>query len=214
MTETELTEEDDDGTATVIVPPPGDDRPPGWDENPSAWSQRIPIVVLAMIGVVVAGWLAIYQQEITDTVWEPFFDGGTETIVRESGFSKFFERFPVGDAALGAFGYLADAVTGIIGGTKRWRTMPWIVIIFGVFVGPFGVLSIMLVVMQPVLYSAFCTLCLVSAVISLAMIGPAVDEVMASMQYLRDVHDEGGSVWSAFWGREQSLSGMQAEVAG
>ncbi|MCO8126829.1 vitamin K epoxide reductase family protein [Acidimicrobiia bacterium EGI L10123] len=197
---------------TVDVHPPGDDRPPGWDGNPSAWSQRLPIVVLALIGVFVAGWLALYQQEIVHTVWEPFFPGGTETIVRESGFSKFFERFPVGDAALGAFGYLADAVTGVIGGTKRWRTMPWIVVIFGVFVGPFGVLSIMLVVMQPVLYSAFCTLCLASAVISLAMIGPAVDEVLASMQYLRDVRDDGGSVWSAFWGNEHTFAG-EAVVA-
>lgn len=192
---------------TVDVHPPGDDRPPGWDGNPSAWSQRLPIVVLALIGVFVAGWLALYQQEITDTVWEPFFPGGTEEIVRNSGFSKFFERFPVGDATLGAFGYLMDAVTGVIGGTRRWRTMPWIVIIFGIFVGPFGVLSIMLVVMQPVLYSAFCTLCLASAVISLAMIGPAVDEVLASMQYLRDVRDDGGSVWSAFWGNEHTFAG-------
>lgn len=195
---------DDQTTATVH--PPDDDRPPGWDGNPSSWSQRLPIVVLALGGVFVAGWLALYQQEITDTVWEPFFPGGTEEIVRNSGFSQFFERFPVGDAALGAIGYLMDAVTGVIGGTKRWRTMPWIVVIFGVFVGPFGVLSIMLVVMQPVLYSAFCTLCLISAVISLAMIGPAVDEVLASMQYLRDVRDDGGSVWSAFWGREHTFT--------
>ena len=198
---------------TVTVPPPGDDRPPGWSVNPSKWAQRIPIVVLAMVGVVVAGWLALYQQEYTDTVWEPFFGDGTKEIVRQSGFSQFFERFPVGDAAIGAFGYLADAVTGVIGGTKRWRTMPWIVIIFGVFVGPFGVISIMLIVMQPVLYSAFCTLCLISAAISLAMIGPAVDEVMASMQYLRDVRDDDGSVWSAFWGREHRFSQEAAGVA-
>jgi hypothetical protein len=187
-------------------PGESDGCPPGWDTNPSSWSQRLPIVVLALVGVVVAGWLALYQQEYTDTVWEPFFGDGTEVIVRESGFSQFFERFPVGDAALGAIGYLIDAVTGVIGGTRRWRSMPWIVIIFGVFVGPFGVLSIMLVVMQPVLYGAFCTLCLASAVISLAMIGPAADEVLASMQYLRDVRDEGGSVWAAFWGADPVLS--------
>ena len=203
MTSDDMSETD---PTTATVHPPGDDRPPGWDGNPSSWAQRIPIVALALVGFGVAGWLALYQQEITDTVWEPFFPGGTEEIVRSSGFSQFFERFPVGDAALGAFGYLMDAVTGAIGGTKRWRTMPWIVIIFGIFVGPFGVLSIMLVVMQPVLYSAFCTLCLVSAVVSLAMIGPAVDEVLASMQYLRDVRDDGGSVWSAFWGNEHSFS--------
>ena len=203
----------DDGTVVVTVPPEGDDTPPGWDENPSAWKQRLPIIFLALVGVFVAGWLALYQQEVTDTVWEPFFPGGTEEIVRESGFSKSFERFPVGDAALGAIGYLLDAVTGAIGGTKRWRTMPWIVIIFGIFIGPLGAISIMLVIFQPLLYSAFCTLCLASAVISLAMIGPAVDEVMASLQYLRDVRDNGGSVWSAFWGREVPRHELATEPA-
>ncbi|MFP5322615.1 MAG: vitamin K epoxide reductase family protein [Acidimicrobiia bacterium] len=205
---TDLVRTHPDGSVTVAVHPPDDDRPPGWDQNPSSWSQRLPIVVIAIFGVFVAGWLALYQQELTDTVWEPFFPGGTEAIVRESGFSKSFERFPIGDAALGAIGYLLDAVTGVIGGTKRWKTMPWIVVIFGIFIGPLGVVSIMLVIFQPVLYGAFCTLCLASAVISLAMIGPAADEVLASLQYLRDVKDEGGSVWKAFWGREQQLTGV------
>lgn len=49
------------------------DRPHGWTTNPSSWGQRIPIVVLAFAGVAVAGWLAVYQQGYTDTVWEPFF---------------------------------------------------------------------------------------------------------------------------------------------
>ncbi len=212
LTRDDPTTVDDEGTVHVTVPPPDDDRPPGWDQNPSAWSERIPIVVLALVGLAASVWLALYQQEVVNSVFEPFFGDGTRQIVRESGFSKFFERFPIGDATLGAIGYLLDAATGVIGGTKRWRTMPWIVIIFGVFVGPFGVISVTLVVIQPVLYDAFCTLCLVSAVISLAMIGPAVDEVMASMQYLRDVRDEGGSVWAAFWGREQQLSGTPSEV--
>ncbi|MDY7105698.1 MAG: vitamin K epoxide reductase family protein [Actinomycetota bacterium] len=187
-------------------PPTGegrDDVPPGWEENPSAWSQRLPIVVLAVIGVGVAGILAQYQQEMTDWVFEPFFGDGTRDIVRDSSFSQAFERFPIGDAALGAIGYLIDAVTGVIGGTKRWRTMPWIVLVFGFFVGPFGVISVMLIVFQPVLYGAFCTLCLASAAISLAMIGPAVDEILASLQYLRREHDAGRSWWKAFWGRPE-----------
>jgi hypothetical protein len=48
-----------------------------------------------------------------------------------------------------------------------------------------------------VLYHSWCTLCLASAVISVAMIGPAVDEVLASLQHLRRA---GGSLWRAFWG--------------
>jgi type IV secretory pathway VirB3-like protein len=58
----------------------------------------------------------------------------------------------------------------------------------------------MLVVFQPVLYSSFCTLCLASAVVSVAMIGPAMDEMMASLQYIKRVKDSDRSVWRHFWG--------------
>lgn len=186
------------GEATAVG---ADGIPPGWSVNPSAWSQRVPIVVLATIGFGAAGWLALLQQDLVATAWEPFFGDGTRAIVLESGFSRWFERFPVRDAAIGAAGYLVDAVTGLIGGTRRWWRMPWIVVVFGIFVGPFGAVSVMLTIFQPVLYDNFCTLCLASGVISLAMIGPAVDEVLASLQHLRRVHDDGGSVWAAFWGR-------------
>ena len=174
--------------------------PPGWSVNPSSWPQRIPIVVLAVLGGVAATWLALYQQHYVDTVFEPFFGDGTTDIVRESGFSQSFERFPIGDAALGALGYAADAITGVIGGTDRWRKMPWIVIVFGAFVGPFGAVSVMLTIFQPVLYDSFCTLCLFSGVVSLAMIGPGVDEVLASLQHLRRERAAGASVWRVFWG--------------
>jgi type IV secretory pathway VirB3-like protein len=179
------------------------ESPPEWSYNPSQWSQRIPIVVLALIGGAAATWLALYQEGVVSTVWEPFFGDGTRRIVLESGFSQMFQSWPIGDAGIGALGYLADAVTGVIGGVNRWKTMPWIVIIFGVFVGPFGIVSVMLTIFQPVLYNAFCTLCLVSGVVSLAMIGPAADEVLASLQHLRRVKDEGRSVWGAFWGRDR-----------
>jgi hypothetical protein len=40
----------------------------------------------------------------------------------------------------------------------------------------------------------------VSAFISLSMIGPAMDEVLASLQHLRRVSREGGSIWRALLG--------------
>ncbi len=176
------------------------DAPPDWTVNPSTWAQRLPIVSLALVGALAAGWLALFQHGVVDWVWEPFFADGTRAIVLDSGFSRIFERLPLSDAALGTIGYVADAVTGVIGGTRRWRKMPWIVITFGIFVGPFGAISVMLVIFQPVLYDNFCTLCLVSAVISLAMIGPALDEVLASLQHLRREQDAGRPFWPAFWG--------------
>jgi uncharacterized membrane protein len=151
--------------------------PAGWDYDPSAWwSQRMPIVAMALVGFVIAAYLALYQVGIVPTVWEPFFGEGSETILH-SWVSKVL---PVSDAALGAFGYLLDAVTGAIGGRRRWRTMPWIVVLFGVAVGPLGAVSILLVILQPVVFGTWCTLCLVTAAISVAMIGPAMDEVLAS----------------------------------
>lgn len=170
--------------------------PPGWDYNPASWPQRLPIVVLAMLGFFIATYLSLYQLDYVDTVWEPFFGDGSVRILN----SRISHILPIPDAALGAFGYLVDAVTGVIGGTQRWRTKPWIVIVFGLAVGPLGFVSVMLVVFQPVLFSAWCTLCLASAVISVVMIGPAMDEFLASLQYMKRVKNAGHSVWKAFWG--------------
>nr|WP_285058356.1 vitamin K epoxide reductase family protein [Pedobacter ginsengisoli] len=117
--------------------------------------------------------------------------------------SGISDILPIPDAALGAIAYVIDAVTGIIGGTRRWRTMPWMVILFGIAVGPLGLVSILLVILQPVLFNSWCTLCLTSAVISIWMIGPAMDETLASMQYIKGVKDSGKSGWKAFWGFNQ-----------
>lgn len=171
--------------------------PPGWDYNPSTWGQRIPIVLLALVGGAIASYLAAYQLGWITTVWDPFFGRGT-AIILESPASRVL---PIPDAALGAFGYFVDALTGVIGGRDRWRRMPWIVILFGVFVGPLGAISILLVILQPVAYDAWCTLCLATAAISVLMIGPAMDEVLASLQHVRGEARRGRSAWRAFWGR-------------
>ena len=175
--------------------------PKGWDYNPSTWSERIPIVILAMIGFIIAGYLSLYQFEMLDTVWEPFFGNDSVTILN----SKISNVLPIPDAALGAFGYLVDAVTGIIGGTYRWKKMPWIVIVFGLAVGPLGFVSVMLVVFQPVLFSAWCTLCLASAIISISMIGPAMDEMLASLQFMKKAKQSRASTWEVFWGVQSEI---------
>lgn len=170
--------------------------PPGWQDNPSSWVQRLPIVAIALAGFGIATYLALYQFGVIRTVWEPFFGDGSRRILN----SRVSTILPVPDAAIGAFGYLADAVTGVIGGTRRWRTMPWIVVVFGFAVGPLGAVSITLVILQPVLFDSFCTLCLASAVVSLAMIPFAIDEVLASLQHLKRARTEGRSLWRTFWG--------------
>ena len=174
----------------------GAPAPPGWAHNPSSWDQRLPIAGLAAAGFAIAAYLSAFQFGWIGGVWEPFFGDGSRAILT-SGLSRVL---PVPDAALGAASYLLDAVTGVIGARDRWRSLPWIVILFGIAVGPLGAVSVLLVIAQPVLYGEFCTLCLASAVISLSMIGPAMDEVLASLQHLKRVRQEGGPVWRAFWG--------------
>ena len=171
--------------------------PPGWDYNPSSFAQRLPIVVVAVVGFALAAYLAAFQLGWIGDVWEPFFGDGSRRILT----SEVSRVLPVPDAALGAFGYLVDAVTGIVGGRRRWRTMPWMVILFGIAVGPLGAISVLLVILQPVLYDAWCTICLVTAFLSVVMIGPAMDEVLASLEYLREQRARGHSTWSTFWGR-------------
>lgn len=172
--------------------------PPDWSYNPSAWSQRLWIVGIALVGFGVATYLSLYQYRVVDDVWEPFFGLGSRTIL-DSWVSKLL---PVSDAALGAFSYLLDAVTGVLGGKRRWKTMPWMVVLFGIAVGPLGLVSLVLVILQPTLFDAWCTLCLATAVISIVMIGPSMDEVLASLQHLRRERDRGRSLWRAFWGLE------------
>ena len=173
-----------------------ENTPPGWDVNPSAWAERLPIIVLGFVGFLIAMYLTAFQYDWIGSVWEPFFGDGSREILT----SEISNVLPIKDAALGAIGYLLDVVTGAVFGQARWRKQPWIVIIFGFAVGPLGGGSILLVILQPVLLDNFCTLCLASAVISVAMIGPAMDEVLASMQFLRRAKEEGRSVWKAFWG--------------
>ena len=173
--------------------------PPAWDYNPSSWPQRLPLIIIGAVGFLIALYLGLFQLRLIDDVWEPFFGDGSKRVLR----SEVSRALPIPDGILGAFGYLLDVVTGIIGNTSRWRTKPWIVILFGIAVGPLGLVSVLLVILQPVLVGAWCTLCMLTAVISVVMISPAMDELLASLQWLQRVRRSGYSVWKAFRGNAE-----------
>lgn len=174
--------------------------PPGWTYNPSSWGERIWLILVAMAGAVLSGYLAMYQWGLVPTVWEPWFGSGSEQVLH----SELSRILPIPDAALGTLAFALDAVTGAIGGTNRWKTMPWMVVLFGLAVGPLGVVSVLLVIAQAVWLEAWCTLCLVSAVLSIIMIGPAMDEVLASLQFLKRAAGRHQPLWQAFWKGEQA----------
>jgi nucleoside-diphosphate-sugar epimerase len=184
----------------IVVPrlghdSPGSGVPPGWSYNPSSWLQRLGIVFLAMIGFFLSRYMAAFQLGHIADPWDPFFGDGTHTVLT----SDISKAFPVSDAGLGALSYLLDALAGLVGGPRRWRTMPWMVLLFGLFIIPPGATSIALVILQPVGVGAWCTLCLAASVAMLLMVPPALDEVIASSQFLFRTRREGGSMWRALW---------------
>ncbi len=82
------------------------------------------IAALAVGGLAVSGYLALYQLKVFDHVWEPGFGSGSERVLQ----SSLSRLLPIPDAAVGAAAYALDAVTGLIGGQDRWRSMPWMVV--------------------------------------------------------------------------------------
>ena len=188
---------------------------PPWDHNPSAWSQRIPIAMLAGIGFLIALYMALYQWRLIDTVWDPVF-GEQSRRVLDSGVSERMQRwFGIPDAGLGAIAYFGDLVFGLAGSTRRWQYRPWLVILFGIDVIPLGLVSAVLVVLQATAVGYWCFLCLVTAGISLALIGFAYDEVWSSLLYLRRVWKGTRRLdllWKVFWGGAADEAGRVALV--
>ena len=76
--------------------------PLGWTYSPSTYSQRLPIVFLALIGFLASRYLAAFQLGHIDAVWDPFFGQGTERIIT----SYVSEAWPIPDAGVGAAGRL------------------------------------------------------------------------------------------------------------
>lgn len=175
-----------------------------WEYNPSAWSQRLPICVLAGIACLIAVYMGLYQVRLVSGVWDPIFGEQSKTVL-DSDVSHTMRRwFVVPDSIMGAIAYLGDLVFGLAGSTRRWQFRPWLVMIFGLDVIPLGIVSAVLVFMQGYTVGAWCFLCLVTAVISLILVYLAYDEIFSCLKYLRLVRRESGNwrtVWDAFIGR-------------
>jgi hypothetical protein len=119
--------------------------------------------------------------------WEPCATSGTRSFGDGSRavLHSFVSRLPVPDAALGAFGYAAEIITGAIGGRERYCISPGIVIIYGIIVASLAVAALVLICLQGFVIRAGCTLCLISAGISLLIAWLARDEILASLVAIR-----------------------------
>ena len=173
----------------------GTEIPKGWSFNPSSWSKRWVLIMLSFLAWQTSRYLAAYQLGYTNTIWDPFFGESTIKVLN----SSISKALPVSDAGLGALAYTFEFLMVFMGGTSRWRTMPWIVALFGILVIPVGFVSIVLVILQPLSVSAWCTFCLLTALIMLPMIPLEIDEVAAMIQHLFERKEKGDSFWQVFW---------------
>ncbi|WP_191061328.1 NAD-dependent epimerase/dehydratase family protein [Geminicoccus harenae] len=204
--------------AVIIAPQPGvarealatkGDRPLGWSYSPSSYTQRAPIVALAFVGLFVSRYLAAYQLGHIDSVWDPIFGPGTNeaangtVAVVTSAVSK---GFPIADAGFGAVAYMLDIVTGAAGDRRRWRTMPWLVLLFGMLIVPLGAVSLIFIIIQPTIIGALCTLCLIQAAVTVILIPYSIDEVLATCQYLIRARRAGLPFWRTLWRGGPALS--------
>jgi hypothetical protein len=179
--------------------------PTGWYENPTTWPKRIVLALLALIGFAVALYLSLFQVSalyfpdlqinLVGSVWDPFFDS-YEVLD--------FLHWP--DAIPGVLAYGAEVVLNILGDKYRWRTAPWTVIAFGLIIFPAAAVSTVLLIVQPIFVDSWCTLCIVSALVSFVICGLGADEVLATLQHLKRVRDSGGSLKRALWG--EGLKGI------
>lgn len=191
----------------MLVMKAGPEVPPGWSYNPSSWLQRAPIIALAFISFFASRYLAAFQLGHISAVWDPFFADGTQRVLT----SEVSRAWPISDAGLGSISYLLEVLMGFMGGQERWRTMPWMVTLFGILVVPLGAVSIVLVMLQPIAVGAWCTLCLLTAALMLIMIPLALDEVWAMGEFLIRSHRAGKPFWRTFFLGDTIQGGLEED---
>ena len=173
----------------------GSEVPQGWSYNPSSWAQRWIMIALGFLGFVVSRYLAAFQFGYIDSMWDPFFGNSSEQVLN----STMSHSLPVSDAGVGALAYTFEFLMGFMGSPSRWRTMPWMVALFGILVIPLGLVHIFLVISQPITVGAWCTFCLCAACIMLPMIPLEIDEVVAMCQHTFQATRKGEKFWDVFW---------------
>jgi hypothetical protein len=124
-------------------------------------------------------------------VWDPFFDATTVLDLTQ----------PVPDALAGVAAYGVELVLLALGGRDRWQRLPWVCLALGAVLSIGAVTSIALIIVQPTVAGGWCTLCLLSAAISLALFCLGIGEARAAWQHVRRELARGTALGDAVWGR-------------
>jgi hypothetical protein len=97
-----------------------------------------------------------------DLMQEMFQDGSLRHRVHKEGLTSVTSNpaicnlaiagndWYVFDAGVGALTYSLEILIGVVGCARRWRTMPWLIVAFGIMIAPLGVVSIIFIIIQPI----------------------------------------------------------------
>jgi hypothetical protein len=187
--------------AEKIIKTRGIPRP--WGYNPSSFKQRITIAIVALPAAIISLYLGFYQWGFIETVWDPFFGKQSMAVLDSNVSHRMRDWFVIPDAILGFMAYLGDIIFALAGSQRRWQYRPWLVLIFGFDVIPLGIVSALLVFLQATVVGNWCTLCIITAIISLILVILAVDEVWSTLLYLGRFWNKNRSLskfWKVFWG--------------
>lgn len=144
--------------------------------------ERTVMAVLAALGAVVSLYLGIYQLGAIGTVWDPLFGSASSHAVLRSTFSR---ALPVPDGLIGAANYTAEFVLDLAGPPDRARTRPGIVLLFAIPVAAGAITGAALVAAQILILGQFCTLCLLSALLSATIALVAASEITEAWPHWR-----------------------------
>ena len=121
-----------------------------------------------------------------------------------------------GLSQVGVIHAMWDPFFGSIGGEQRWRRLPWAALIFGAVITALFLVGLTLTILQATVIGHWCTICLLSATVSLLVFALGISEPIASLRYLALVWLEDGreAAWQALWGAWPAQSARHGSLDG
>ena len=167
--------------------------PPRWDVNPSARSQRAPVVTLSLVGLALSIACTLHARGVLEVFWEPF------PVVTADGWIRRSLAVPMPELDIIGFG--AVLVTALLGRKDRWRTIPSLVVATGVAVAFTAVSTVARWTAQYAESGRSSTLFFVLTGCAIALMPLVADEVYAAILGLRGTHSRGRLQKRAMGGR-------------
>ncbi|HEY3522747.1 MAG TPA: vitamin K epoxide reductase family protein [Candidatus Limnocylindrales bacterium] len=145
------------------------------------------LLLLALVGFAVSTYLASFQLGFIATVWDPLFGSGSERVLT----SAVSRMLPVPDASLGAAAYGVDGLLAVAL-LVRPDGPAWLAAALTVVATVGAMTGLVLTLFQPLVARAFCSLCLVSAGVSVGLAIGAAGELGGRLDRRRTDHRSQG----------------------